>query len=94
MSAFRIWPYIDSSTPSTQHLPEPILLPLGHDKCLSQVHNVMTHQAIKYTGCIESTHEMGIWARIVSLIRSFIKSHIPEGYEDRSGFHFGIKHSE
>jgi hypothetical protein len=54
----------------------------------------MTNQAIKYTGCVDSTSELGIWAKLVAMVRNFIKNQIPEGYQDQNGFHFGIKHAE
>jgi hypothetical protein len=55
---------------------------------------VMTNEAIKYTGCIDSASELGIWAKLVAMVRNFIKNQIPEGYQDQDGFHFGIKHAE
>lgn len=54
----------------------------------------MTHEALKYSACIESTPELGIWAKIVALVRNLIKSQIPEGYQDQNGFHFGVKRPE
>ncbi|HEX3627784.1 MAG TPA: hypothetical protein VH280_20435 [Verrucomicrobiae bacterium] len=54
----------------------------------------MTHEAIKYTGCVGSTSEFGIWAKIVALVRNFIKTQIPEGYQDQNGFHFGVKQAD
>jgi hypothetical protein len=53
----------------------------------------MTQQAAKYTGCIGSTPELGLWAKIVALVRNVIKNQIPEGYQDENGFHLGVKHS-
>jgi hypothetical protein len=55
---------------------------------------VMTHEAIKYSGCINPASELGIWAKIVALVRNFIKNQIPEGYQDHNGFHFGVKRAE
>jgi hypothetical protein len=55
---------------------------------------VMTHEAIKYTGCIDSASEPGIWAKIVAMVRNFIKNQVPEGYQDQKGFHFGVKQAE
>jgi hypothetical protein len=37
------------------------------------------------------TSPMGIWAKIVVLIGNFIKNQVPEGYQDKDGFHFGVK---
>jgi hypothetical protein len=54
----------------------------------------MTHEAIKYTGCVDSVPELGIWAKIVALVRNFINNRIPEGYQDGSGFHIGIERAE
>jgi hypothetical protein len=34
---------------------------------------------------------IGIWAKIVVLFGNFIKNQIPEGYQDKEGFHFGVK---
>lgn len=56
--------------------------------------SVMTQEAIKITGCIDSASELGIWAKIVALVRNFIKNQIPEGYQDENGFHFGVKHAD
>ena len=54
----------------------------------------MTNEAIKYTGCIGATDELGIWAKIVALVRNFIKNQVPEGYQDQNGFHFGAHRPE
>jgi hypothetical protein len=35
-------------------------------------------------------HEVGSPARIIALLRTSIKSHVPVGYEDESGFHYGV----
>ena len=35
-------------------------------------------------------HEVGSPARIIALLRASIKSHVPVGYEDESGFHYGV----
>jgi hypothetical protein len=67
---------------------------MGIIAALSVSVTVMTHEAIKYTGCIDSASELGIWAKIVALVRNFIKNQIPEGYQDQNGFHFGVKRAE
>lgn len=54
----------------------------------------MTQEAIKYTDCLDSAPELGIWAKIVALIRTFVNNRIAEGYQDKNGFHFGLERSE
>lgn len=54
----------------------------------------MTHEAIKYTGCIDSASELGLWAKIVAMVRNIIKNQVPEGYQDQNGFHFGVKQAD
>ena len=54
-------------------------------------YDVMTQEAVKYAGCIESTHELGLWAKIITLVRNLINRHFPEGYQDEKGFHFGVE---
>lgn len=54
----------------------------------------MTHEAIKYAGYIKPTHELGLWTRILAIIRNFINNYIPEGYQDENGFHFGAERNK
>jgi hypothetical protein len=37
------------------------------------------------------TPSTGIWTKIVVLFGNFVKNQIPEGYQDKEGFHFGVK---
>lgn len=55
---------------------------------------VMTHNALKLTGALPTAPELGVWAKILGLLRNFVKNHIPEGYQDQNGFHFGLKQPE
>ncbi|MGH7943301.1 MAG: hypothetical protein ACREFR_19760 [Limisphaerales bacterium] len=54
----------------------------------------MTHNTLKLTGAIPTATGLGLWAKIVMLLRNFVKNHIPEGYQDQNGFHFGLKQPE
>lgn len=67
---------------------------LGHNNCFTVLVTVMTQEAIKYTGCIGSTQELGVWAKIVAVVRNLIKNLVPEGYQDQNGFHFGVERPE
>jgi hypothetical protein len=54
----------------------------------------MTSNVAKYRTWAHPMPTTGIWAKIIVLFGNFIKNQIPEGYQDKDGFHFGVKRSQ
>ena len=54
----------------------------------------MTSNVAKYRTWVNPVPTTGIWTKITVVLGNFIKSQIPEGYQDKDGFHFGVKQAQ
>lgn len=51
----------------------------------------MYRQAVKHRSWLNSTPKTASLTGIINWLQNTVKNRIPVGYQDESGFHFGVK---